>query len=131
MSYTTDEDIFSFTDELSDSGPLTYISSLTIMDEEDEIVEEYPELDMRGEFSVYLGHNLFDVTTEDVKQFVVIHAFKQISVFQEPVSIESDNETLKYNSDKWVLSKNSDGLDSDDEEFNDSGFESDENIGEG
>jgi hypothetical protein len=42
MSHTTDEDNSSFTDNLSDSGPLTYIPSLTIVDEDDELVEEYP-----------------------------------------------------------------------------------------
>ena len=48
VSHTTDEDNSSFTDDLSDSGPLTYIPSLTIVDEEDEMVEEYPEHDMPG-----------------------------------------------------------------------------------
>ena len=42
VSHTTDEELFSFTDDLLDSGPLTYIPSLTVMDEEYEIVEEYP-----------------------------------------------------------------------------------------
>ena len=42
FSHTTDEDHSSFTDDLSDSGPLTYNPSLTIVDEEEEIVEEYP-----------------------------------------------------------------------------------------
>jgi hypothetical protein len=41
-SHKTDEDNFSFTYDLSDPGPLTYLPSLTIMDEEDEMVEEYP-----------------------------------------------------------------------------------------
>ena len=42
MSHTTDEDNSSFTNDLSDSGPLTYIPSLTIVDEVNEMVEEYP-----------------------------------------------------------------------------------------
>ncbi len=50
MSHTTDENNSSFTDDLSDSAPLTYIPSLTVMDEEDEMVEEYPEHDMPSEF---------------------------------------------------------------------------------
>jgi hypothetical protein len=81
MSHTTDEDNSSFTDDLSDSGPLTYIPSLTIVDEEDEMVEEYPEHDMPGEFPVSLSHNLLDVTTEDIKQLVAIQSLKQMSVF--------------------------------------------------
>jgi hypothetical protein len=43
VSHTTDEDNSSFTDDLSDSDPLTYIPSLTIVDEEEEMVEEYLE----------------------------------------------------------------------------------------
>ncbi len=42
MSHTTDEDNSSFTDDLSDLDPLTYIPSLTIVDEKEEMVEEYP-----------------------------------------------------------------------------------------
>jgi hypothetical protein len=42
VSYTTDEDNSSFTDDLNNSGPLTYIPSLVIMDEEDGKIEEYP-----------------------------------------------------------------------------------------
>ncbi len=38
-----------------------------------------------------------------------------MSIFQEDVTIESDGETLE-DSDEWVLSENSNGLDSDDEE---------------
>ena len=74
VSHTTDEDNSSLTDDLSDSGPLTYIPSLTIVDEEDEMVEEYPEHDMQGEFPVSLSHNMLDVTTEDIKQFVAFQA---------------------------------------------------------
>ena len=40
VSHTTDEDNSSFTDELSDLGPLTYIPSLTIVDVEEEMVKE-------------------------------------------------------------------------------------------
>ena len=87
MSHTTDEDNSSFTDDLSDSGPLTYIPSLTIVDEEEEMVEEYPEHDMPDEFPVSLSHNLLDVTTEDIKHFFAIQALKQMSVFQEDVTI--------------------------------------------
>jgi len=94
VSRTTDEDNSSFTDNLSDSSPLTYIPSLTIVDEEEEMVEEYPEHDMSGEFSISLSHNLLNVTTEDIKQFVAIQALKQMSDFQEDVTIESDGETL-------------------------------------
>ena len=65
MSHTTDKDNYSFTDDLSDSDPLTYIPSFTIVDEEEERVEKYPEHDMPGEFPVSLSHNLFDVTTDD------------------------------------------------------------------
>jgi hypothetical protein len=72
---------------------------------------------------------LLDVTTEDIKQFIAIHALKQITVFQEDVAIGSDNEKLE-DSDEWVLSEDSDGLDSNDEETNDSDFESDEESGE-
>ena len=82
VSHTTDEDNSSFADDLSDSGPLTYIPSVTIVDEEDEMVEEYPEHDMPGEFPVSLSHNLLDVTTEDIKQFVAIQALKQMLVFR-------------------------------------------------
>ena len=130
MSHTTDEDNSSFTDDLSDSGPLTYIPSLTIVDGEDEMVEEYPEHDMPGEFPISLSHNLLDVTTEDIKQFVAIQALKQMSAFQEDVAIESDGETLEEDSDEWALSEDSDGLNSDDEESNNSSFESDEHSGE-
>ena len=42
MSHTTDDDNSSCTDDFSDSGPLTYIPSLTIVDEVNEMVEEYP-----------------------------------------------------------------------------------------
>ncbi len=82
MSHTTDEDNSSFTDDLSDSDPLTYIPSLMIVDEDDGMVEEYPKHDMPGEFLVSLSNNLLDVTTKDIKQFVAIHALKQMSVFQ-------------------------------------------------
>jgi hypothetical protein len=95
VSHTTDEDNSSFTDDLSVSGPLmTYIPSLSIVDEEDEMVEEYPEHDMPGEFSVFLSHNLLYVTMEEIKQFVAIQALKQMSVFQEDVGVESNGETL-------------------------------------
>ena len=80
--HTTDEDNSSFTDDLSDSGPLTYIPSFTIVDEDDEMVEEYPKHDIPGEFPASLSHNVLDVTTEDIKQFVAIHALKQMSVFK-------------------------------------------------
>ena len=99
MSHTTDEDDSSFTDDLSDSGPLIYIHSLTIIDEEDEMVEEYPEHDMPGKFHVSLSRDLLGVTTEDVKQFIVIHALEQISSFKDVV-IESDNETLEYSDER-------------------------------
>ena len=50
---------------------------------------------MLGEFSVCLTHNLLDVTTENVKQFVAIHVMKQMSMFEmEHAAIESDIETL-------------------------------------
>ncbi len=39
VSHTTDEDNSSLTDDLSDPGPMSYIPSLTIVDEEDEMVE--------------------------------------------------------------------------------------------
>jgi hypothetical protein len=109
VSHTTDEDNSSFTDYLSVSGRLTYIPFLDYMDEEDETIEAYPEHDMPGEFLVSLSHNLLDVTTEDIKQFVAIYALKQMSSFQENVAIESDGETLEDN-DEWVLSEDSDGL---------------------
>ena len=82
VSKTTDEDNSSFTDDLSDSGPLTYIPSLTIVVQEDKMVQEYLEHDMLGEFPVSLSHNLLDVTTEDITHFVAIQALKQMSVFQ-------------------------------------------------
>ena len=61
-----------FTDNLSESSRLTYIPSLTIVDEEEEMVEEYLEPDVLGEFLVSLSHNLLDVTTEDIRQFTAI-----------------------------------------------------------
>jgi hypothetical protein len=74
VSHTTDEDNSSFTDDLSDLGPLTCIPSLTILDEEEEMVEEYPE---PGDFLVsIISHHLLDVTAEDIKQFVAIQACK-------------------------------------------------------
>ena len=54
--------------------------------------------------------------------------WKKMSVFHEDVAIESNNETLEDN-DKWLLFEDNNGLDSDDEETNDSDFESDEDIG--
>ena len=81
MSLTTDEGNSSFTDVLSDSGPLNYISSLTCIDEEDETIKEYLEHNMPNEFLVSLGHNLLDVTTEDVKQFFPIHALNKCRYF--------------------------------------------------
>ena len=48
-----------------------------------------------------------------------------MSVFQEEVAIESDNETLE-DSDEWILSDDSVSLDSDNEIINDSDHESDE-----
>ena len=106
MSHTTDEDNSSFTDDLTDSGMMTYIPSLTIVDEEKKMVEEYPQHDIPGEFPVSLSQiNLLDVTTEDMKQFVAIQALEQMSVFQEEVAIESDNETLE-DSDEWILYDN-------------------------
>ena len=50
-------------------------------------------------------------------------------VFQEDVAKKSDGDTLE-DSDEWALSEDSNGLDSDDEERNDSSFESDEHDGE-
>jgi hypothetical protein len=46
VSHTTDEDNFVCMDDVSDSGPLNYIPSLTTIDEGDEMVEEYPEHDI-------------------------------------------------------------------------------------
>jgi len=98
VSHTSNEDNSSFTDDLSDSGPLAYIPSLTIVDEEDEMVEEYPKHDIPGQFLVFLSHNLLDVCTDDVKQFVAIRAPKQMSIFEKDhVAIESDIETLENN----------------------------------
>jgi len=45
---------------------------------------------MPGKFRVSLSHNLLDVTTEDIEQFVAIRALKQISIFKD-IAIESDN----------------------------------------
>ena len=45
------------------------------------------------------------------------------------MAVESDGETLEE-SDEWALSEDSAGLDSDDEESNDSSFESDDYSGE-
>ena len=81
VSHTTDEDNSSFTDDLSNSDPLTYIPSLTIVNKEEEMVEEYPEHDLPGEFPVSLSHNLLDVITEDIKQFVAIQALKKCRFF--------------------------------------------------
>ena len=78
VSHTTDEENSLFTDDLSDSSPLTCIPSLTIADEEEEIVEECPEHDMPGGFLVSLSYNLLDVSAEDIKQFVAIQALKQM-----------------------------------------------------
>ena len=86
---------------------------------------------MPGEFPVSLIHNLLDVTTEDVRQLVAIHALIRMSIFEkEHVVKELDNETLQDN-DEWVLSEDVNGLDSDNEETNNSGFDSDEDSGEG
>ena len=85
VSHNSDEENSSFTDDLSDSGPLKYISSLTLIDEEDEMVKKYPYHDIPYEFLVSLSHNLLDVTTEDVKQFVPIHALKQMTIFQNDI----------------------------------------------
>ena len=82
VSYTTDEDIFSFTNDLSDSGPMTYIPSLTFVYEKEEIVEDYPKHDMPGEFHVSLSHNLLDVTKEDIKQFVAIKLQNKCQFFR-------------------------------------------------
>jgi hypothetical protein len=124
VSHTTDEDNSSFTDDLSDSGPLIYIPSLNVMDEEDAMIDEYPKHDMPGEFHVSLSHNLLDVTTGDIKQFIAIHPLKQMLLFQENVAIESGGETLE-DSDEWVLSEDSDGLNSSDDEANDSSLDFD------
>ena len=93
------------------------------------MVKEYLEHDMPCEILVSSSHNLLGVITEDIKQFVAIQALKQMSIFQEDVAIESDGETLE-GSDDWTLSEDSDKLDSDDEEMNDSSFESDEHNGD-
>jgi hypothetical protein len=62
---------------------LNYISSLTIIDKEDEMVEEYPGHDMPCKFHVSLSHYFLDVTTEDVKQFVAIHDLEKMSIIQK------------------------------------------------
>jgi len=80
VSHTIDENYTSFTDDLSDIEPLNYIPSLYYNDEEDEMVEEYLEHDIPKEFLVSLSHYFLDVITEDVKQFVAIHALKQNNV---------------------------------------------------
>jgi hypothetical protein len=121
VSHTIAKDNSSFTDDLNDASLLTYIPSLTIVDEEEEMVEDYPKHDVTGEFLVSFSHNLLDVSTEDIKQFVAIQALKQMSVFQEDVAKESDGETLK-DSDEWALYEDIDKLDSHDEESNDSIF---------
>jgi hypothetical protein len=72
VSHTTDKDNSSFTDDLSYSSPLTYIPSLTIVHEEEEMVEEYTEHDMPGEFLVSLNHNLLNLlrkTSNNLLQF--------------------------------------------------------------
>ena len=90
------------------------------------MAEEYLEHDMPSEFHVSLSHNMLDVNTEDVEQFVVVHALKQKSIFQKDhAAIKSGNETLEDN-DEWLLSEDSDGLDRDDEETSESGYEYDE-----
>ncbi len=81
VPHTTDEENSLFTDDLSDPGPRSYLPSLTIVDEEEKMVEEYPEHDMPGGFLVSLSHNFLDVTTEDIKQFVAIQTLKQMSVY--------------------------------------------------
>jgi hypothetical protein len=51
---------------------------------------------MPYEFHASWSHNLLDVTTEDVKQFVAIHVLKEMSNFQtDHVAIESFNEMLE------------------------------------
>jgi hypothetical protein len=52
VSHTDDEDNFSLTNDFSDSMPLNYIPSLTIIDEENEIVEEDPKHYVPAEFLV-------------------------------------------------------------------------------
>ena len=130
MSHTIDEDNSLFTADLRYSGPLTYSPSLIIIDEEDEMVKEYRKHDIPDGFPVSLIHNLLDVTTEDIKQFIVIYALKQMIVFQD-FAIESDNGTLEDSDEcEWEIFEDSDGLDSDDEESSDSCFESDEDSRE-
>ena len=82
-SHTTDEDNSSFTVDLSDSGPLTYISSLTIIDEEDEMVEQYPDHDMPDKISASFSQKMLDVTTKDIKRIVAINALKQCHFFED------------------------------------------------
>ena len=115
VSHTTDEDNTSFTDDVSDSGPLNYIPPIVFDNDEDEMVEEYPEHDMPGDFPVSLSHNLLDVTTEDVKQFVAIHALKKLSsIRNDDHSIESEGETVE-DSDEWSSSEDTDDNNSADE----------------
>ena len=100
MSHTIDADKSSFTDDFSDPGPFNSIPSLTIIDEEDKIVEEYLEHYMPGEFPVSLSYNLLNVTTEDVNQFFAIHTLKQMSIFEKDHDvIESDKETKEDSDD--------------------------------
>ncbi len=93
------------------------------------MVEEYLEHDMPGEFLVSLSHNLLDVTTEDIKQFVAIRALKQMSVLRRML-LQNQITRRKRILINGGLSKDSDGLDNDDEEINNSGFDSDEHNGE-
>ena len=133
-SETTDEDNASLSEEFSDSGPLDYIPTWMIIDDEEEMVEEYPEHDMPDEFPVSLSHNLLDVTTEDAKQFTAIQALKNISfALNDDHEIETDGETVE-DSDEWVFSEDtdelvSDELESDYEEIIDSDNETDEDRG--
>ena len=76
MSHTSDNDNSLFQEKLSNSRPLNYIPSLTIIVEKGEMVEEYTQHNTLCEYLVSLSHNYLDVATEDVKQFVTMHALK-------------------------------------------------------
>ena len=53
MSRIADKNKSYVTDGLKDLGTLKYIPSLTVIDEEDHMIEEYLGHDMLGEFHVF------------------------------------------------------------------------------
>ncbi len=82
VSHTIDEDKSSFTDDLSDSGPLTYIPSLSVMDEGKKWLKSIHSMICQVNF-LFFCHNLVDVIAMDVKHVLAIHPLEHISTFEK------------------------------------------------